>query len=175
VLLEWMPPGQEPIDACRAHLRLAVDTRSGRLASARTPAHAVEARTFVDLPPRYAAWAAAAGLPRVPSPILTDAAPTPTGRRMLANSGVQVNVVSPANGERVLRDPETPADQATLALRAVVDPPVAQVVWYVDGKPFKVVDYPYAARWSLQPGDHVFQARLARGGALSGSVRVRVE
>jgi penicillin-binding protein 1C len=167
-----MRPGQAPVETCPSHVRLAVDTRTGRLASARTPTSFVEARTFVDLPPRYAAWAAGVGLPRPPSPSLPTASTGTVGR---ADAGVRVSVVSPANGERVMRDPETPAGQATLALKAVVDPPVPQIVWYVDGRPFKVVDYPYAARWSLEPGDHVFQARLAQGVSLSSTVRVRVD
>ncbi len=44
--------------------------------------------------------------------------------------------VPPSAGMQVLRDPETPPDRATLALRAVVDPPVEQ--WYVDGSPYQV-------------------------------------
>ena len=41
---------------------------------------------------------------------------------------------------------------ATLALRDTVDATSEQVVWYVDGKPFQLVDYPYTARWPLAPG-----------------------
>jgi hypothetical protein len=97
-----------------------------------------------------------------------ESAPDPVGH------APRISVTSPEDGVRLLRDPETPASQATLALRAVVEPPTAQVVWYVDGAPFEVVDYPYAARWPLRPGEHAFQARLARGAA-SGVVRVVVE
>jgi hypothetical protein len=57
----------------------------------------------------------------------------------------------------------------------VVDPPTAQVVWYVDGKPYEVADYPYTARWPLRPGDHVIQARLPVSGAASGLVRVTIQ
>jgi penicillin-binding protein 1C len=172
VFLEWLRPGEQPVDDCRAHVTVAVDTRSGRPADARTPRRAVETRTFVDLPPRYAAWAASAGLsppPRATPPLQTyrvsgRSAPEP-----------RLDVTSPAQGLRLLRDPETPPAQATLALAAVVDPPSPQIVWYVDGAPYVVAEYPYTARWPLVPGEHVFQARTAVGGAASAPVRVSVE
>jgi penicillin-binding protein 1C len=66
VFLEWFRPGEEPADDCEAHRQRAVDRRNGLLATAATPPAAVEVRTFVELPARYARWQAAAGLPRPP-------------------------------------------------------------------------------------------------------------
>jgi penicillin-binding protein 1C len=86
-----------------------------------------------------------------------------------------VSLTAPENGLRVLRDPETPMAQATLALEATVDPPVPQIVWYVDGEPFQVADYPYTARWTLEPGEHSFQARLPHTAGASGKARVIVQ
>jgi penicillin-binding protein 1C len=177
VVLEWMRPGTEPVDACRAHRRVPVDTRTGRLASSRTPASFVELRTVVGLPPRYAAWAAAAGLPRpevVPA-ALRGGGGRPSPALLHASETVRLSLVSPEQGLRVLRDPETPPEQATLALRAVVDPPVPQIVWYVDGRAFEVAEYPYTTRWRLTPGDHVFEARLPQVDVRSGRVHVHVE
>jgi penicillin-binding protein 1C len=114
VVVEWIRPGEEPVDACAAHVHLAVDSRDGRLATTRTPARFVDRRTFVDLPPAYAAWAASAGLPR--PPLMPD-----PGR--VLHTAPRVSITSPVQGLRLLRDPETPLGQSTLALRAVVDPP----------------------------------------------------
>jgi penicillin-binding protein 1C len=167
---EWFRPGEEPVDWCTAHVRLAVDTRTGRRATSRTPRPYLELRTFLDLPPRYASWAAAAGLP--PPPALDE----PAGAaRISMPAAVRLSVRSPENGLRVLRDPESPPEQSTLALRAVVDPPVPQLVWYVDGAPYRVVDYPYTVRWRLAAGEHAFQARLVDGRTASSSVRVIVQ
>ena len=83
-------------------------------------------------------------------------------------------VTSPTNGVRLARDPETPPELATVALEALVDPPVARVTWYVDGAPFAVAQHPYGARWRLIPGEHSFQARLPSGTA-SRIVRVLVD
>jgi penicillin-binding protein 1C len=137
----------------------------------------VEVRTFVDLPPRYAAWASAEGLARLPAAFAsvpgaggTDAVPA-----LEAGWEASLTVVSPEPGARLRPDPEAPAGLATVALEAVVDPPVPQVVWYVDGEPFRVVDYPYGARWPLRPGEHYLQVRVPHTDLVSRTVRVRVE
>jgi penicillin-binding protein 1C len=175
ILLEWLRPSDVPRHACPAHVRLAIDARSGLLATARTPRRAVEVRTFVDLPPRYAAWAAAAGLPAPPSP---QASFAPTVRRLAEGARPQatrLSITSPENGLRLLRDPETPPETSTLALRVVVDPPSPQVLWVIDGRPFALVDHPYVTRWKLQPGAHVIQARLPNAPVVSSVVRVLVD
>ncbi|MBV8199368.1 MAG: hypothetical protein JOZ15_01980, partial [Acidobacteria bacterium] len=192
VFLEWFRPGEEPADDCEAHQQRAVDRRDGLLATAATPPAAIEVRTFVELPPRYAAWQAAAGLPRPPDaasrltlpavahlraePAAEPAASMPPGGRVaLAGGPTRLRITSPENGARLLRDPETPAALNTLALRAVIDPPVDEVVWYVDGLPLATAAYPYAARWRLQPGEHTFQVRLGSGGGASRPVQVIVD
>jgi penicillin-binding protein 1C len=175
VTVEWFRRGTAPADDCHAHVRVAFDRRSGRPATERTPRTAVELRTMVDLPPRYASWAAAAGLPRVQTAGASGAAqPIPA---VLPSDAAETRlaITSPEEGLRVLRDPETPAEQATLGLRAVVDPPVAQIVWYVDGRAFRVADHPYTARLPLTPGDHVIEARLADRDVRSGRVHIHVE
>jgi penicillin-binding protein 1C len=166
--LEWLRSGDEPRQECRAHQRILVDVRTGRPALRATPRAFLEALTFVDLPPRYAAWAAAAGLPRPPAfePVFTFASHRPS---------VRVSLRSPADGLRLLRDPETPAALATLALAAVVDPPGSEVVFYVDGRPFETVAYPYTTRWPLRSGEHVFEARVPSAGAFSARARVLVQ
>ena len=226
VFLEWFRPGDEPVDDCDAHLQRAVDRRTGLLATAATPRVAVEVRTFVDLAPRYAAWQAAEGLPRLPDaasaltlpavqtagspaappaarslpdrlladrgerlprsamsgaatdrpdePWSSDAA-APGGRVALSGAVPRLHVTSPESGARLLRDPETPAALSTVALRAVVDPPANEVVWYVDGLPYVTAPYPYTTRWRLQPGKHTFQVRLAIPGAVSRPVEITVD
>jgi penicillin-binding protein 1C len=192
VVTEWMRPGTEPVEACRAHFRVAVDRRSGRIATVATPRDVVDLKTVVDLPPRYAEWAASAGL-QVLAPALRPCTTLPEGECMQVRTAlrapaagtapasaaespvVRVSITAPENNLRVLRDPETPADQATLALRAVVEPAVAQVVWYVDGEAYQVADRPYTVRWKLRPGEHVIEARLPNVSARSGRVKVFVE
>ncbi len=87
----------------------------------------------------------------------------------------RIEVTEPRQGVHLLIDPETPPSLATVALRATVDPPVEQLVWYVDGQPFETVDHPFTARWPLAPGEHTFEACLPFGGSRSGRVRILVE
>lgn len=182
-VLEWLPQrgaAFATLEPCRVHKRIAIDRRSGRIATASTPAAAIDVRTFVDLPPRYAGWlatSAAAGLGE------SSAAPGTEGGEnllppapMLAGTALPtIEITSPETGLRLLRDPETPPEQNTLALSAVVEPPVDQLVWYVDGRPFRTVDSPFELRWPLVPGEHTFQARIPFTAARSRAVTVIVE
>ena len=172
VVLEWFRPADFPVNHCKTHVRIAVDDRNGTAATSGTPREFVTVRTFVDLPPRYAEWAAAAGLSNPPArPV--EGRPFALGSKEKAR--IRVSIVSPENGLRLIRDPETPLDQATLALRAVVDPIVPQLVWYVDDKPYRVSDYPYTARLTLTPGEHTIQARLPDAPFSSNRVRIFVQ
>ncbi len=185
VVLEWLPPGQEVLGACEVHRHLAIDRRNGLLATSATPVSSIEVRSFVDLPARYAAWATRAGIPhpaRLPSPLgtgdggLFGVAPVGAFAAVgpLERSG-RIEITSPRQGLRLLFDPETPPEMNTLALRAVVDPPPEQVVWYVDGRPFKTAEYPFSIRWPLAVGEHTFQAQMPYAELRSGTVRIMVE
>lgn len=169
---ESLLPGQVPHASCRIHVRVAIDTRTGLRATARTPRGSIDVRTFVDAPPRLAAWAASAGLASPPSATI----PIENAWRMMpAPRAIQrVAITSPQDGIRVARDLETPAEMSTLALEAIVDPPLPQLTWYVDGAPLAIAARPYSARWRLAPGAHRIQARLP-GGAMSRAVRVIVD
>ena len=170
VFEEWFRPGAEPAEYCRAHVLVAVDSRDGRPASPATPPAFVEEQLFIDLPPHYAEWMSRAGVPRLP----VLAGPVPPGYGS-AQPIIRLAVHSPENGLRLLRDPESPAESGTLALKAVADPPIPQLAWYVDGRPYKLVDYPYTARWKVQPGEHTFQVRIPQSPIASTSIRVWVQ
>jgi penicillin-binding protein 1C len=188
VTTEWFKPGTEPIAMCDAHLRVAIDTRTGDVASPHTPRRYLDERTFTLLPPRYAAWAAGHGVPQPPprvsglarlgqlggAPAVGDLR-EPTSRPLAQARFVRLRVASPRNGTRLLPDPETPPGLSTLALQAVVEPPVPQVLWYVDGNPFRLVDYPYEARWPLTAGAHTFQVRVPFTRVVSSTARITVE
>ena len=128
---EWLPPGQDPVGFCSAHLRLEIDIRDGSIATAATAKALIEPRTFVDLPAPYAAWVVKRGLPRKPR--LGPVTPLSSG----LSREPRLAIASPEDWLRLISDPETPRSMATLALRATVDPTSEQVVWYVDGKPFR--------------------------------------
>jgi penicillin-binding protein 1C len=186
VFEEWFPPGREPVDGCGAHRRVLTDGRTGRPATSRTPVRELVVRSYIELAPQYAAWAAAARLPRSPSspsrpgdrraePAIGSYLHDPSGGLAGGDGRVRLRVTQPESGVRLLRDPETPPELATVALQAVVDPPTSQVVWYVDGAPYTTAAYPYTARWPIAPGEHVIEARLANANVVSNRVTIRVE
>jgi penicillin-binding protein 1C len=164
VTTEWFRPGETPAAPCDAHVRLTVDARTGAPATADTPERYRATRIFVDLPARYAAWQQKAGLPRPPGAVPARGEP--------AAERVAVRIVSPRDGQSLARDPEVPAELGTVALEAEADPPVAQLVWYVDGEPWRVVDYPYTARWPVTGGEHRIEARVPFTDAASAAIRV---
>ena len=168
--LEWLPADAPSPPECTAHRLVALDRRTGRPARPGSPDATVEWRSELRLPPRYAGWLAARA-----RPVPEEEAPGTAFLPQLAGVEPRIEVLSPEPGSRLLRDPETPEALRTIALRAVVDPPSPQLVWYLDGRPLATVESPYELRWRLEPGEHVFQARLPFGGARSRLVRVTVE
>ena len=142
--------------------------RTGLLATPHTPARYAKPRTFLSLPPRYAAWAARSAQ-AAPGPSPSGLAPHASAR------AAAVRITTPESGLTLLRDPEVPAALATLALEAEVEAPTPQLVWYVDGRPWKTVDHPYTARWPLSVGEHIFQAHHPVTGTVSQPVRIVVQ
>jgi penicillin-binding protein 1C len=107
-------------------------------------------------------WAKANGFPL--GEAATDAA-----------APVTLSIASPEQDAHLWRNPEAPPAFNRLALRAAAQPHVAQIVWYVDGEPFALVDPDATVYWPMTPGSHRFQIRPAFGAAQSKPVRVVVE
>ena len=184
VFEEWFKPGQEPVQEDNVHVRMAIDVRTGLLANSTTPSPYVEQRRFINLAPRYAQWAAQAGLPRPPDSVSTSGPSTlavhPADRagqfqQPLADRDATLRVVSPRDGLTLVRDPTVPANHNTIAFQLEVDPAVPQVLWMVDGQPYKLASYPYTVRWELRAGEHVVQASMPLSRKRSAPVRIRVQ
>ena len=84
-------------------------------------------------------------------------------------------IVAPENNSRIWINPEAPARNGRIALKAIVSPKVPQVVWYVDGAPFAISDPDQPVWWPLSKGAHRFQIRLPLQPVASAMVQVRVE
>lgn len=173
VATEWVRPPDVPRQSCDAHLELVVDTRTGAPASPATPRALVATRTFTLLPARYADWAARAGLPRPPA--LPGVWAEEGGFARQTTAPTRVRITAPNPGARLLPDPEAPDGLGTLALRAVVEPRVQQLLWLVDGMPWQLAEYPYTVRWPLAPGEHTFEARVPFSKVTSAPVTVVVQ
>jgi penicillin-binding protein 1C len=121
---------------------------------------------MVELPPKYARWAA--------EQYFTA---SPAGKSFIepAEELVAPAIVQPERGSRVWIDPETPPELSTLALEVEVEDSVEEIVWWVDGQPFAIVHAPFTARWPLSRGRHVFEARIPYTPYRSDPVAVIVE
>jgi len=168
VAFEWFLPGTEPREETDVYRTVEMDVRTGLPAGPDCPPTLRRAKQCVVLDARFDRWARQSGLEPFPRPD-EGVLPSMRGRE------TELLVRSPREGTRILPDPETPADFATLALEASVSPPVAQVVWYVDGRPFEVADYPYSTRWKVTPGAHTFRVGLPYAPPSSPAVKIVVE
>lgn len=169
VALEWFKAGTEPVEETDVYREVTVDTRSGLPAAPGCPGEFQRRKTYVALEPRFASWARQSGLELPPLPDYASI------ESLLSRKDPKLSVREPKDGAQILGDPETPADCATISLQASVEPPVPQVIWYVDGKPYEVVDYPYTTRWRLEPGSHAFHVALPFAPIKSASVKVTIQ
>jgi penicillin-binding protein 1C len=160
-VLERFAPGTEPRRGCDVHRRAIVDAASGEAATAATPPGRRAERTITALGPEYAAFSLARGYGKA-------------GADEAGLVAASVSLTSPADGTRVVVDPEIPARFQTLALRASVTPAVPEIVWYVDGREFARVGFPYEARWPVSPGTHTIRAAFPRAFVESGTAVVSV-
>lgn len=180
--MEWFAKGMAP-EAETVHREADIDIRNGLLATPWTPYPMRKKNRFLDLPARLAHWSQAKGIPEPPSaasPIdLPSGVNWPgTGRNrtpLAGNVPVRVTVTSPQHHQRVMRNPGIPEELNTLCLFATAVPEVPQVVWYVDGKPFRVSAAGEPVRWPLVPGTHSFQARLPYRSEVSNKISIIVE
>lgn len=155
---EWMKPDQVPQQEDQGVRRIMVDNRSGTLAKNDTPVKYRQLRTVLDLPSRYAVWASKqSGMPMVNDNYLMRASYTQPKSK---NESVQLEILTPKDGVRIISNPEIPTLSSTIELNASVTPSLKQITWYVDGKPFKNANYPYNVRLPLTKGQHRVQARV---------------
>jgi penicillin-binding protein 1C len=88
---------------------------------------------------------------------------------------IQLSVVTPEEGTRVWRNPESPPAADRLVLRARTAPHVPQIVWYVDGAPFALTDPDQPVDWPMRAGEHRFQIGLPLRPERSRAVRLLVQ
>lgn len=145
-LTEWLRPGEIPAEE---------ETLA-----------AGDGSTALKVPAASRAWAIEAGF-RV-----ADDRPA---EGSLADAPTRLSIASPENDSRIWRNPDAPAGLGRIALKALVEPRAAQVVWYVDGAPFAIADPDKPLFWPLQKGAHEFQLRLPLRPGASKIVRIVVE
>jgi penicillin-binding protein 1C len=113
---------------------------------------------------------AAAGPPVLPINLPPTGVPA-----LLGQAAVRLKILSPENGARLLRDPTVAPELSTIGLNVKSDPPVDQILWLVDGRPYRLAAPTETVRWPLSPGEHSFSVRLPYRPEAAERVRIRVE
>ncbi len=108
-----------------------------------------------------------AGGDTVPSPNLV-----PFTYEQILNASIIIQ--EPRAGSTFIIDPDTPCSLQTIALKADVQPSVAQIIWHVNGQPYESATHPYAVRWPLTPGTHIIQAHFAHADVRSDTITITV-
>ena len=175
VMSEWVKPADVPRRTCDAHLQVGGGHPHRRPGLHPHPAPGGRRPHLhrAPAPLRRLGGRATACRVRRRSPACGSS--TARRRSMAAAPSLRIRITAPQTDSRLLRDPETPRELATLALRATVEPRVEQVLWLVDGLPWQLADYPYTARWPLASGAHTFQARVPFSKVTSAPVQVVVQ
>ena len=121
----------------------------------------VAVRAAITMAAAHRAWAKSEGFKLADAPAI--------------DRDVQLSVSAPENNTHVWRNPEVPAALNRIALKAVVDPPAPQIIWYVDGEPFATTEPDKPVYWPASPGEHRFQIRLPLRRGASKLIHVTVD
>ncbi|GLS22832.1 hypothetical protein GCM10007874_58520 [Labrys miyagiensis] len=162
------PPGRKPVEVCLTSGQVDAGACSQTLVEWVRP----------DEMPKAVPASLRPGADAVPAPIkaiATGSASLPRPDVDGDGQPIRLSISTPARNTQIWRNPEQPAAFNRLALKAVVEPRVAQIVWYVDGQPFAVAAPDQPVFWPIEPGEHRFQIRLPYRDEASAVVPVYVQ
>ena len=149
--LEWFIPGTEPTQPDTYYQQVQVDSSTGLLADASTPADRRKPTVVLDLPVEAQPWARSQGYP-----LLADLKQAADVASVQANS-LQLIAPTPNTTYRIAADFNQAAQQ--LPVEAAAGQGVAQVKIYVDGAALAAfTGPPYQTWWTLSAGQHRFWA-----------------
>jgi membrane carboxypeptidase/penicillin-binding protein PbpC len=148
--------GSEPTRPDDTHVRIALDPRRNCRVAGGTPAEGAVVQTFRLLPPEAEAWAAAAGVPRIPERVCAAALPAAAAQEPPRRAAApQPGLVAPAPGAVFALNAAVPRQRQRIMLEARAGAPGAQVTILINGAAVAQFDGPpYRALWPLEPGEH---------------------
>lgn len=124
-----------------------IDSRTGQLAGATTPAQFVVAKTFLVLPPEAQDWARTNGWPVPP-------------REAASSANYTLRITSPDPNTVFQISPRLPRESQKIPFRAMAAEPVVALMFVLDGVAVgTVTDAPLEWWWALEAGVHTLQAQ----------------
>lgn len=166
--------GTEPQALDNIYRRVAIDTRTGLLASATCPKAFVDEKVFTVFPPEIRSWAAENGYREPPSQFspLCPMTETTDAPFHIPSSTFPIQITSPHDGDSYLLDPLIPDEHEKIALRASAPADVEEILWSVDGKLIGKGKGPdFLVQWALTKGTHTIEA-MAQGSTHSIQIDV---
>jgi penicillin-binding protein 1C len=140
--------GTVPTQPDNLYRTFEVDSRTGRLADANTPASAVQSRVFLVLPPAAQQWGKENGLPQ-----------PPTAPAQASGSSTGLAITSPDPRTVYQITPRLPLASQRIPFRVVASRPPTSVTFILDDQRLATVTAePFEVWWVLQPGMHTLSA-----------------
>ncbi len=157
----------EPREECAFHKDIAIDTRTGLIATAACNPRYVRTESFVALPPMYRTWALAHNVRMAPTSV-SPHCPRQTAMRDAGRgtrdaeatsstrtpSPIAITITSPRAGTRYALDHDMPRRLQTIALEAQGDD---ELTWYIDDNELATTSPPHRASWQIEEGRHTIR------------------
>jgi penicillin-binding protein 1C len=166
--MEYFLPGTEPTKKSNPFRWIQIDKRTGLLATPYCNSDYIISKKFLHLPSIFKDWADAQGLPVPPTRYCALCGATQAVEKYA------LNITAPIPNSIIYIDPEMPEEYSTITLNCAVKPQSKSVLWEVDGKEYKVVEYPYKVQWNLKSGKHVFRVKIPGTPFVSRGVSIEV-
>jgi membrane carboxypeptidase/penicillin-binding protein PbpC len=174
--LEWFIKGTEPTQTDTTYRAVTVDSATGQLAGAETPAARRVSTLALDLPPAAWNWARANGL------LLWSDLQRGAGSAVADT----INHISPAQTMQIVSPPaqtmyriakNLPPDAQKIAIEALGPSSVSQVTLWLDGQILATLEAPpYRLWWQLSEGRHeIWAVGTLPDGQLSASPHIQFE
>jgi penicillin-binding protein 1C len=91
------------------------------------------------------------------------------------NQNERLVIATPENEMHIWRNPNQPERFNSIALKLSPGGPVGQILWIIDGEPFKMAQADETVYWPMSVGTHRIQARAAMAPIFSQRVMITVE
>jgi membrane peptidoglycan carboxypeptidase len=153
--------GSVPTQPDNLYQSFELDTRTGGLATADTPAQNVAQRVFLVLPPEAAEWARQNGIPQPPAGSVTR-----------AGQGAPLHILSPDPDTVYQISPRLPLSSQQVPFQVVAAGVIQSLTFSLDGQSLGTLTAaPFELWWTLAPGAHTLraEARLADGQSVSSA------
>jgi len=106
------------------------------------------------------------------APPINFLADAQAGSAKIAADGGKVSIVSPIDGQEIVRDPSLPVNQQRLSLRAS-GPGDGRLWWFVDGQCMGKCEIDQSMWWVPTPGEHEIRVVADNGRAASADIHIR--